>query len=180
MAGSVIKWITGATPGTPGTGVRQFFNSSKNLSTIDSAGLVLDYVLGRAVASSAPADPTGTTDTTGKMMGLAGSFTPGHSGRVALLITGNIAQTTTADGAVVQLTYGTGSAPANAGALTGTATGSAISMTFLTGVLLVPFMVAALPTGLTLGTAYWFDARLKAVTGGTASIKNLYMIAAEI
>src|SRR6266446_2469251 len=76
---------------------------------------------------SSPGNPTGTTDTTGKMMGLAGSITTKIGTRALVIISGAIFNSGgVGDGAKVQLRAGTGSAPSNAAALTGTAYGGNI------------------------------------------------------
>lgn len=182
MAASEFIITNGATPATPTSGkTTVFVNTSKHLSSVDDAGLVTDLVNGKVVPTSSPADPTGTTDTTGKMMGLAGSFTPAITGRMLLIATGNIASSAAADGAATQLTYGTGSAPANAAALTGTAVGSIVQITTAgTNASKYPFCVMALVTGLTPATTYWLDLRLKAITAGTASVTSVTLIAIEL
>ena len=74
-----------------------------------------------------PADPTGTNNATGLMMGLAGAITPLTTGRLLIMLSGTLANATAiADGANVQLRYGTGAAPANADALTGTPVGGLV------------------------------------------------------
>lgn len=136
-------------------------------------------LIARASAQSQPSNPTGTTDTTGKMMGLAGAITPTFSGNILFIVSGNIATSTTAKGAKVQLSYGTGTAPVNGAAITGTQCGNRPTFTGLTGVLSVPFSVQCVATGLTLSTAYWLDVTLAAITGNTASISNLSVSAHE-
>lgn len=155
-------------------------NGIATLSCYAANNWVSEMSFGGATAQSQPADPTGTTSTTMVMMGLAGAITPTSSGRVYFQISGDVAQSTTADGAKWQLSYGTGSAPANAAALAGTQVGSNPTMTFLTGLLKVPFCSQAIITGLTPGTAYWLDIALAAVTGGTATMTNLSLTAYEV
>ena len=123
--------------------------------------------------------PTGTTSTTGVMMGLAGAITPAHSGNVLLIVSGTLTNGTTGDGAALQIRYGTGTAPTNGATLTGTAVGNNISDN--NPVLnKIPFSVQAVVTGLTVGTAYWVDVGLAAVTGGTASIATVSVSALEL
>src|SRR6266849_2311806 len=113
------------------------------------------------------AAPTGTTNTTGVMMGLAGAITPAHSGNVLLIVNG-----TTSDGASLQIRYGTGAAPTNGAALTGTTVGNNIADNNpVTNK--IPFSVQAVVSGLAVGTAYWVDVGLAAVTGGTASLATV-------
>lgn len=136
------------------------------------------------VYTTAPADPTGTTDTTGKMMGLAGAFTPQFSGRVLIFITGNLTNSTATagDGAKAQITYGTGTAPVNGAALTGTAVGSIQSSVLerATASDFQTYSLVALVTGLTIGTAIWVDVRLAAIVGGTGLCKNNNIVVIEI
>ena len=135
------------------------------------------------VYSVAPSNPTGTTNTSGLMMGLAGSITPRVTGRVLVIMTGNIANDTTADGCSVRLRLGTGTAPANAGALAGTVYGTIASSTeeqSIVGGNKAPFTLQALITTLTVGTAYWIDCDVAAITAGTASVADVYISAIEI
>ena len=133
-----------------------------------------------ATASASPADPTGTTSTTGVMMGLAGSITT-RTGRAVVIVTGTIADSIANDGGQVQIRYGTGTAPTNGAALTGTAVGSLQQFTAgATAAAKGGFAVAAVVTGLTGGTAYWLDLSLAAITGGTATITGVSIAAFDI
>jgi hypothetical protein len=156
-------------------------SSTKALSSVNSAGTVISYAAAaNSTTLSTPLNPTGTTNTTGLMMGLAKTLTPVKSGNVWVTICGIVANTTTADGAKWQIRVGTGGAPSNAAALTGTAYGSLQQMTFLTGVLSCPFSVSALITGLTIGTAIWIDISLGANTAGTATMTSVAVSAVEL
>lgn len=131
-----------------------------------------------------PADPSGTTSTAGVMLGLAASITPAFSGRVMICINGNLTNSTAAagNGAKVQIRYGTGAAPANGAALTGTAAGSQQSSVLerATANDMQTFCVLCLVTGLSIGTPIWFDLSLTAVAAGTALAKNLNVMAMEM
>ena len=169
-----------ATPATPGSGkITVFANSGGKLAQVNDAGVVAPLVGGGASYQATPADPTGTTSKTGLMMGLAGAITPATTGRIAISIYGDVQNTTTADGAKLGIYYGTGSAPANAAAITGTSVGSIPIATVAAANQRTPFMLSVLVTGLVLGTAYWFDLMLGAVTGGTAAAKNITVSAVE-
>lgn len=126
-----------------------------------------------------PANPTGTTSTTGVMMGLALTFTPKKTGRVKVYVSFNITNNTAGDGATAQLAYGTGTAPTNGAAVTGTAIGQAQSAVAASASQPEGITLVAVVTGLTVGTAYWFDVILKAVTGGTASISSIMAVIEE-
>jgi hypothetical protein len=134
-----------------------------------------------ASSQSTPSNPTGTTDTTGKMMGLAGTITPTASGKILLIISGTIFNPTAiADGAKVQASYGTGTAPTNGAAITGTQCGGRPQYIAATTAQKVPFSVNCVITGLTLSTAYWLDVTLAAITAGTATINDVSISAHEI
>lgn len=128
------------------------------------------------------ASPTGTTSATFVMMGLgsAWALTPKTYGNVRITIDGMVAQSTTADGVGLKLAYGTGTAPINGAALTCTVVGSTLTWTALTGMLTVPFAKDFVISGLTPGTAYWFDLQMEAITGGTASVTAVEFTAQEI
>jgi hypothetical protein len=184
MAASEILLTKGSTPATPAAGkVKVFANSSGNIATVKEDGSVV-AAGSNATSQSTPADPTGTTDTTGKMMGLAGAITPASTGRVLIIISGNLTNSTATagDGAKAQITYGTGTAPVNGAALTGTAVGNIVSSVLerATAGDLQAFTCQAVVSGLTIGTALWLDIRLAAIVGGTGQAKNISISAIEI
>lgn len=149
-----------------------------SLFKVDASGYVTKTL---TTYQATPADPTGTTDTTGKMMGLAGSITPHGSGTIFIQISGSMTQNTNADGGKVQIRYGTSTAPANADALTGTAVGNIVSLSFTTAASARHgWTCNAIVTGLSAGTAYWIDVGLAAITGGTASVKDISISAYEL
>ena len=133
---------------------------------------------------STPVNPIGTTNTTGVMMGMGGTatITPQVTGRVLVTINGQLATNTATDGAKVEIRMGTGGAPSNGTAMAGQGTvyGSQQSYTGVTGALSVPFSSTIIVTGLTVGTAYWIDTDLAAVTGGTATITSVSISAEEM
>lgn len=134
-----------------------------------------------ALAQSSPADPTGTTSLTGVMMGLAGSITPTMTGRIRVVVCGTIFNANAiGDGANVQIRTGTGSAPANGDALTGTTAGGLSKYIAPTTACKVPFAVSAIVSGLTLNVARWIDVGLAATTAGTATITDLSVSAHEV
>lgn len=117
-------------------------------------------------------NPSGTVSGVKVMMGLGSTLTitPTFSGRIRIDIRGFTSNATLADGTRCQIYYGTGVAPSNGAALTGTATTG--QDTFAISPIAggqVPFSVYAEVTGLTKGTAVWVDLPLGILTGGTAS-----------
>src|SRR5262249_50577600 len=127
------------------------------ISVVNAAHAVTIAATNGAVSQSTPTNPAGTASLVGVMMGLAGSFTPTRSGRALIIICGDVANSVIADGAKFQIRFGTGTAPANAAALTGTAAGALVVMTDGVAAQQMPFSVQAVVTGLTLSTAYWLD-----------------------
>lgn len=146
----------------------------------DSAGNDRIIAVKPAVATSTVAAPTLTASLVGVMMGLAGAITPVVTGRVLIVVNGDIANNTIADGANVQLRHGTGAAPANGAALTGTTDGPLVKFVASTAAGKVPFSLSWIVTGLTVGTAIWIDVGLAAVTGGNASIADVAIVAHEL
>jgi hypothetical protein len=113
-----------------------------------------------AVLQANPANPTGTTNTTGLMMGLGGTckLTPTYSTRIKVEFLGN-AQTTGAAGTftTIKIFFGTGTAPVNGAAITGTQIGNLIQPVNAASNIGSVFINGGVITGLTPGTAYWFD-----------------------
>jgi hypothetical protein len=131
-------------------------------------------------AQSTPADPTGTTSLTGVMMGLAGAITPRVTGKLLILISGDIDNDTITDGVQIQLRYGTGAAPTNGAALTGTVAGGLVKFTLASAAQKAPAAAQAIVSGLTVGTAYWIDIGLAAITAGTASMNDISLTIFEL
>lgn len=131
-------------------------------------------------AQSSPSDPTGTTSTVGVMMGLAGAITPRVTGKIFVVISGSISNDTATDGAQVQLRHGTGTAPTNAAALTGTTGGGLVKFTQALAGQEQQFSSQYIVSGLTVGTAYWLDVGLAAITAGTANIYDVSLTAYEL
>lgn len=162
-----------ATGGNKGAGTFNATNLYINGNPVNSAA--------NAATQSTPANPTGTTDTTGKMMGLAGAITPVVTGRVKMTITGDCFNATAiADGTSIQIRTGTGTAPVNGAALTGSTQGAKVSYIAATTAEKSPFSLTVLVTGLTLGAAIWIDLAIAAITGGTATVENITIVAIEL
>lgn len=148
-----------------------------------------------AVLSVVPSNPSATTSASYVMQGLgvaganAATITPQSTGRVLVFAEGDMTGINTAT-VTVQLSFGTGAAPANAAAVTGTQVGSQPTLTPITGILTTPFTLFWLITGLSVpsvnsqgvtsaGTPVWLDIALKSSTGA-ASVSNLTITAIEI
>lgn len=182
--GTTLKLIRGSTAArvayTAAQGEGVYDITQKALYVGDGStagGLPATGTLARV--ASTPSAPGGTASTVGVMMGLAVAFTPAVSGNVAFHLVGSIANATATDGAKAQLRYGTGTAPVNGAAATGTTSGSLVEATQFLAAQKLPFALLGYATGLTLATAYWLDVDLAAITGGTATITDLSIFIEE-
>lgn len=118
-------------------------------------------------------NPTGTTSTSDVMAGVGTSchITPVASGRLLVHFQGDVFNSTVGN-VSAQIRYGTGTAPANGVPATGTAVGSKIVATVPTASYRIPIHLSAVITGLTPGTAYWFDLGFAPNTG-TGTTENI-------
>ncbi|MHC2536003.1 hypothetical protein [Bradyrhizobium diazoefficiens] len=158
--------LTGLTTGTCANGLG-----------VTAGGAVINVscpgTSGAAFQSSTALTPTGTSSTSATMAGMGATckITPTASGRVRFTIEGRASNSIAGSGIALQLLEGTGTAPSNGGAVSGSSpsgltpiltSASAGSPTF--------FSVTGQATGLTLGTQVWFDLSQAAFTSGTATI----------
>lgn len=131
----------------------------------------------QAAATKSVTSPVGTTSTTYTMQGLALHLTiPPRQTRALVMLAGQIGNSGAGGEAFARLTFGTGAAPANGDAVTGTAIGAETHVASTS----VPFSQHALLDTLTPGTNYWIDVALKAAAGGTASLANLQLTALSL
>lgn len=136
-----------------------------------------------AVSQGAPSNPTGTTSTAAfVMMGMAQAFTPAINGKVQLHFDGICTNSGANDALEFQLRYGTGTAPINGAALAGSAVSSTVPGAVTVSAANQWFSCSQIQivAGLTVGTAYWYDVAVEAVTGGTAALANVTMNANEL
>lgn len=124
--------------------------------------------------------PAGTTSATAVMMAVGGAITPGRSSKILVVVSGQMANGTAGDGATVDLRYGTGTAPTNGAAVTGTLLGVAQTNTSVSAAQKSGFCLTGIITNAAIGTALWFDVSLLAVTGGTATITGVTATAVEL
>lgn len=125
-------------------------------------------------------NPAGTTSTSGVMMGLGLSFTPLSSTLAYMQAKGNAANSTAGDGINIGVRYGTGAAPTNGAACTGSTAGTAQVLTSGTAGQKIGVNTDGYVASMTLGTTYWVDVCVLAITGGTATLTNLDLWAREL
>lgn len=159
-------------------------NSGSKISLTGTSTVFVSFTARRATLpatyQAAPSNPTGTSSTTGVMMGLAGTITPAKSGTVVFNASGAITNNTITRGSQVTLYYSTGTAPTNGAALTGTSSGAIVFHDVAAANLTVPFALNRVVTGLTVGTAYWFDLSLASRISGTSAMFGVTLTAFEI
>ena len=166
-------WSTSTYPATAGT--------AGNTLRSDGTNFVSSAV---NQGQFAPSNPTGTTNTVALVMmglGSTATVTPATSGKLLIIISGNIFNNGINNGAKLRLMTGTGTAPTNGAALIGTAGGGIITITkAYAASALYPFSTQAIVTGLTVGTAVWIDLAVGAITGGTGTVNNLSISVVEL
>lgn len=136
-----------------------------------------------ALTSATPSDPTGTASATPLMMGLGLDgwiITPTQTGKVKITITGIQTNSSLNDGVGVQMRYGTGTAPSNGDAPTGTIVGALIESDGNDQVAGNPWSLTFTIPSLSVSTAYWFDVTINEIGGGTATITDLTVEALEL
>lgn len=145
---------------------------------LNNSSNVIKFGFNGATADGNPADPTGTTSAVGVMMGLGlltgGSITPAFSTRVKVDVCGTSSNTGTGVNQIRLLT-GTGTAPSNGAALTGSTLATVSSNTAAAGS--APFCISAIAT-VTVGVASWFDLSIAAASG-TGTVKSVHISAFE-
>lgn len=165
-SGAAFVATTATYPATGGTAGNFIRSDGTNFSSVAIGA-----------ASKTTSNPTAITGTTLKMVGLNMALTPSISGKVLVMFQGSYFNNTAGAGTAVQISYGTGTAPTNAAALTGTQVGSVMrsANSNLAGSTSTefPFSLAWFVTGLTVNTAYWFDLASSAVASGTPTFENV-------
>jgi hypothetical protein len=137
--------------------------------------------LTEATLQASPADPTSTTSTTGVMMGLGSTctITPAYSTRAQVNFYGDYFNSTNNNGLTLKIRYGTGTAPANGGASTGTQLANTLFGNVPSIGVGIPFSQGGIITGLTPGTTYWIDYSAGVAGGGTVGILSMSCTAME-
>jgi hypothetical protein len=146
-----------------------------------SQNAVKSYVDSGGSGSANASLPTGTTSTSGVMMGFNCTFTPTKSGRVILMASGTMRSSSAGVTSAATLNYGTGTPPTNGAAATGASLGSTAQGTSSAANELLPFALIGFVTNLSIGTTYWLDIKLAtSFASGTAQLASTNVSAIEI
>ena len=131
------------------------------------------------LSNSTAYSPAGTASTSFIMIGYGQTFTPSKTGRVLVILLANVNNNTAGDGIQAVLSYGSGTPPAPGSAITGTQVGGIAKVTSAAANAALEIALAAVVTGLTVGTTYWLDVAYSAITAGTASMSIVYALVVE-
>jgi hypothetical protein len=159
-----------------------------NTPTVGNAPTPLSRALGgtgvattpAAPASFTPANPATTASTTLVMMGLGSTvaYTPRSSGLVLVMFSCSVATATAVAVITIGPRFGTGGAPANGVAVTGTRFGVVADITTQAPSTTAPDSVSAQAVlALTANTAYWVDLALATAVGADAATMTNVSIA---
>lgn len=167
-----------------GLGAGQSGAGSKiNFSLVPQVGIVAlaedcgPLTLASSTIQVNTGSPAATASATGVMMGLGASavLTPSYSSRVFFNFQGALNGNTAAAQLNVGARFGTGTAPVNAAALTGTLVSSVPAQINASAPnFLFPFRAGGIITGLTPGTTYWFDLSLSSSSGNGAIFSSVF------
>ena len=169
---------TPVSPQPPSSNQILSFNAAANQYQPTSPSAVTSGAFANKTVA-APGSVTATSPTY-LMLGLAGSITPKTSGAVSVSICGSTTDATLADTISMQLSYGTGAAPTNGGALAGTQVGALVQASQAVASDIQSFCSTAVISGLTVGTAYWLDLAVGSSGGHAITFGSTNVAAGEI
>lgn len=181
-----IQGIQG-NPGIDGDTNSGYENIVSQFGPYPLSGLETQLLWGNGVWAQIPislfntSNPTGTTSATAVMMGLGSTvvFTPSTTGRVFFWCYVTLTNNTLLDGCTAGMRSGTGTAPANGIAVSGTQRGATKSFTSAINNQGSMVTLVAGIVGATIGTQIWFDLAVNAITGGTASVQSVVFFLQE-
>jgi hypothetical protein len=129
----------------------------------------------------APPNPTALSTVTTPQMagaGYANEFTPRYDGVMLVIISGNV-NNSGAYKTTLTAEYGTGAAPANAAAGTGSLCGVPTAVTSPATGNTTQFVLPCIITGAVLNNGYWFDVSAASATSATVTLTNLNVVVSE-
>lgn len=167
------SWVTATGTGTVTSVVCGTGLSGGTITATGTCALALT----NATLQGAPGAPGGVASNLMLGLGSTCHLTPVYSTRMLVTFTGNISNGGAGIFTNMALRFGTGSAPANGAAVSGTIVSGPLSVA--SSVNLTPFNLTAIITGLTASTAYWLDLSASP-SGGTSSMGGVNCTAVEL
>ena len=165
-----------------GTGTLTGITGGTGISVSGSApSPTVNLALTNATLQGSPSAPSGV-GSTAVMLGLGSTchITPTYDGRITVTFDGSLSNSASASGTMsTLLRYGTGTAPVNGAAVTGTSVGAAQATNVTAIGNFVPFSITRTITGLTQGTAYWLDLSYSA-SAGTGTMTDVNCSGSEL
>lgn len=122
-------------------------------------------------------NPAAVSGAGGKMLGLAGAITPSKSGILVITISGEYLSDSTVFTTDLSVRIGTGTAPANGAAVSGTIIQTTNRLAS-SSTLRIPFSTNVTITG-SPGTPYWIDMSAGTSGGGTVQLFNVSISSIE-
>lgn len=174
--------ITGTASGlTAGslTNIASLLTAGRGITLSGTSNATIAATAG-GVYQAGPAAPTGTGSGSAVMMGLGCSITPSYSSRFRVIVNGNQSNSIAGAASFVQIRYGTGTAPTNGAAATGTALGTVSAYNSPSAAYAAPFAPGGIVTGATPGVTYWFDLSVFQFGGGIATTASVTCSAFEL
>ncbi len=156
-----LSWLPGSTVGYWETG--GIYNNIGNAQNV--TGLT---------------NPAVTTSTTLKMAGISEQIVPRSTGTLQINVGATCQNSTSGDGILYYIAYGTGTPPAAGAAQTGTLVNPQVTATVAAANQYIPCSTSVVLSGLTFNTSYWIDIAYAAFVGGTATLYAVNVSAVEI
>ena len=154
--------------------IASILTAGNGISITGTTNATIAQSLTNTSFSTAVATPSGSNSASAVMMGAGVSnckLTPAYSTRVSIAFTISASNAGASIGGVYSLRFGTGAAPANGAAATGTIVSGPFTYSEVGGnTNAIP--LTAVITGLTPSTAYWFD--FAQTSNGAATITPSY------
>jgi hypothetical protein len=139
------------------------------------------FVLSTVSLQTGLISPAATSSTAGVMAGLGATLTPVNSGKISVTICGSMKNTGANYVTTVRLYYGSGTAPVNGAALTGTVSGGIITGHTAFANAFLPYSVSAVLSGRPLNQPTWFDVSIATSNAaGMASVHYASVCAYEL
>lgn len=176
MTGDVTTLAGVATLATVNSNVGTFQGLTVNGKGLVTAAVAQTRASNTLISAAAVANNT----TAFQMAGLGLTLTPTVSGRVAVMVCGSATNNTASTIVNANARWGTGTPPLANAAASGTLLSTTIQYNVITANAQSPFALSGIVSGLTLGTAAWFDVAFAAAGGGSATILNMTISAHEI